>query len=132
MASGHGAESGRGLQPGVGGPLSAGGSGRGMGSTGVLHVSVLPVLAKGAVAFVRGRGAQAVSEAGGPHRGGLVGEPGSERPGSAEGSPPLPAAAAAAARRPYLGAGAASGERQQLEPRQKPPRMASREALQPR
>lgn len=118
--------------PGFGGPLSSGGSGSGMGSTGVLHVSVLPVFAKGAVAvFVQGRGAQGVSEAGGLHRGGPVGEPGSEGPGSVEGRP-HPARPAAAARRPYLAAGSASGARQQPEPRQKPPKMASREALQPR
>lgn len=108
------------------------GIGRGMGSISVLHVGVLPVFAKGAVPFVRGRGAQAASEDRGPHYGGLVGEPGSEGPRSVEEHPPHPSCPADARNRPYLGAWSASGARQQPEPRQKPPRMASREALQPR
>ena len=62
MASGHGMELGCGLQPGVEGTFLRWGKGRGVGSTGVLHVGVLPIFAKGAVAFIRDRRVQAVSE----------------------------------------------------------------------
>lgn len=50
--------------------------GNGVHRPGLLHVSVFSVFAKAAVFFIRGRGGQAGSEAGGAQRGGLVGRPG--------------------------------------------------------
>lgn len=88
MASGHWVELEHRLPPEVQEAFFRWGIGRGMGSIGALHVGVLPVFAKGAVPFVRGRGAQAASEDRGPHYGGLVGEPGSEGPRSVEEHPP--------------------------------------------